>query len=346
MQALGLGIIGTGWVAQAHAENWRVLDEAQVVGVCSRRQDRAEAFRRAHAPEARAYDDLAAMLADGDVHVVAVCTPHAAHPSQTIAAAKAGKHVVIEKPVALDRASLREMIDAVHAAGVLTSVCFELHWMGSIRLARTMVERGELGSLFYGEASYHHGIGDSSGQFAWGHHTREGGRGAFWTAGCHALDALIHIVGQPVEQVVAASHTSPGNRFGYEYDPNAVTLLRFRDGMLGKVGVSIECQGPYHFPVLLQGEKGTLVDARFFVDRFDMARGWIDVPADEPASGDVADHPYAGQFREFAACIRERRRPHNDLAAAAHVHEVMLAIDQSIESGGWATVTPTAEDHA
>jgi len=341
-QPLKIGVLSTGWVAGAHAANWQKVEGAEVVAVCSRRKEKAaSAIETWGCGGAAAYDSLDEMLKHDGLDVVSICTPHVNHPDETIRCAEAGKHIVIEKPVALNREDLRRTLQAVEKAGVLTSVCFELHWIGSFKLAKSLIAAGTLGNLFYGECSYHHGIPSDSQQFAWGHHTKEKGGGAFYTAGCHALDALIYLVDSEVQEVAAMSNTSRENPWGYEYDPNAVCLLRFANGAIGKVGVSVECHNPYHFPVVLQGDRGTLVDNRFYSRDIDGAKGWIEVACDLPASGDVAEHPYQGQFEALAQCIREEQRPHNDLRAAAHVHDVMFAIDEAISLKKMVQISPT-----
>jgi len=338
---LGIGVVGTGGVAGAHIENWKRVAGAEIVAIASRRRERAAAKAAAHGVQATPYGALEALLADNRVHVVTLCTPHAEHPEQAIACAEAGKHVVIEKPVALDRRNLARMLGAVERAGVRTSVCFELHWIGSFQATRRLIEAGRIGTPFYGEAGYYHGIGPDNPQFQWGHHTPAGGGSAMLTAGCHALDGLIHLMNDRVSEVTAFANTSPANAYGYAYAPNVQALLRFASGAIGKVGVSLECRNPYHFPVMIQGEQGTIRDNRLWSTDLPEARTWIELPVDVPGSGDVADHPFLGQFREFAECLRAGRDPHNNLAAAAHVHDVCFAIDDAVAAGG----APTPVTH-
>jgi UDP-N-acetyl-2-amino-2-deoxyglucuronate dehydrogenase len=223
------------------------------------------------------------------------------------------------------------MLAAVTRAGVQTSVCFELRWIGLFRNAKAIVAQGLLGRLHYGETSYFHGIGPWIRQYPW-NRTRAGGGGALLTAGCHALDGLIWLMGQEVVEVSAMANTSRKNPLRYEYDPNVVALLRFADGSLGKVATSIECRQPYLFPVLLQGDKGSLWnDTIATLDWPGTTKGeWARIPTRTPDSGAVGDHPYLGQHEAFVQCLRTGKRPHNDLASCAHVHDVMFAIDDAI----------------
>jgi len=329
---LGVGVIGTGWVAGAHIENFKQIAGCEIVAVCSRAKSRAAAKIAEHSlTSATPYDDVKQFLKHDGLDVVVICTPHPNHPAETIAAARAGKHIVIEKPVAIDRANLRKMVTAVEKAKVKTSVCFELRWIGLFKNIKAMVEAGTIGNIFLGECSYFHGIGPWYPQYKW-NIQKKVGADALLTAGCHALDSLIWLMGSDVTEVSAFSGTSKKNPLKYEYDPNSIALLRFANGAIGKVSTSIECRQPYLFPILLQGDKGTIWNDQVSTLDWPGLRKeeWARIPADLPNSGDVHDHPYLGQLEYFVDCIRTNKRPHNDLKNTAHVHEVIFAINEAI----------------
>ncbi|MCX5662467.1 MAG: Gfo/Idh/MocA family oxidoreductase [Planctomycetota bacterium] len=331
---LGVGILGTGWVAGAHIDNFKKIPGCEIVAINSRDKKKAAAKAALHGvPSATPYDDLKAFLKHPGLDVVVICTPHPNHPAETIAAARAGKHIVIEKPVALNRADLRKMVAAVEKAGVTTSVCFEVRWIGLFRNIQAILAQNLIGNLFYGECSYFHGIGPWYGQWKWNVKKKIGGD-ALLTAGCHALDGLIWLMGSKVVEVSAFSNTSKKNPLKYEYDPNSVAILKFANGAIGKVATSIECRQPYLFPVLLQGDKGTIWnDQLATIDWPGVPKEkWSKIPAALPDSGDVNDHPYMGQLEHFVECIHAGKRPTNDLKACAHIHEVVFAIDEAIKS--------------
>ena len=328
-KTLGIGVIGTGWVAGAHVDHWKKVAGCEVVAICSRSDAGAKKFIADKSLEhAAAYTDLKRFLQHSGLDIVVIATPHPNHPAETIAAAKAGKHVVIEKPVALAPAGLRKMVAAVNAAGVQTSVCFELRWIGLFKNIKALIAQGLLGELFHGEVGYSHGCGPWYRQWAW-NIKKEIGVSAELTAGCHAIDALLWFMGRRITEVQAMKSTSPKNPLRYEYAPNSTALFRFEDGATGAVHTSVECRGPYHFPILLQGDKGSVNYDKVFTTEWPGQTGWTTIPADLPDSGKVEHHPYFGQFEEFAACIRANRRPHNDLNHCAHVHEVCFAIEEA-----------------
>jgi predicted dehydrogenase len=341
---LGVGIVGTGWVAGAHIDNFKQIDGCKVVAVSSRKLERAESKIATHGlDEAAPYDDFGALLKHEGLDIVVICTPHPSHPAETIAAARAGKHVVIEKPVALNRQDLRRMVAAVNKARVKTSVCFELRWIGLCKNIKAILDQGLIGTPFYAETSYFHGVGPWYPQYEWNIQKRMAGD-ALLTAGCHALDGIIWLMGSRVVEVAAMSNTSKRNPLKYQYDPNSVVILKFASGAIGKVATSIECRQPYLFPVLLQGDKGTIWNDQ--VSTLDWPGlhkdKWARIPTDLPDSGDVADHPYLGQLEYFVDCIRHNRRPHNDLNNAAHVHEVIFAVNEAIRTRKTVKVKATA----
>ncbi|MBL8840002.1 MAG: Gfo/Idh/MocA family oxidoreductase [Planctomycetes bacterium] len=330
---LGIGIIGTGWVAGAHVDNWKRVDGCEVVAVCSREEENARRFiAEKGLAHAAPYADRARFLKHSGLDVVVLATPHPSHPAETIAAAKAGKHIVIEKPVALDPASLRKMVAAVNAAGVKTSVCFELRWIGLFKNIKAFLQQGLLGDVFHGEVAYNHGCGPWYKQWDW-NRRKEISVSAELTAGCHAIDALTWFMGRRVTEVAAMKGCSPKNPLQYEYAPNSTALFRFEDGATGSVHTSIECRNPYHFPIVLQGDKGSINYDKLYTLAWPGQSTWTTIPADLPDSGKVEHHPYQGQFDHFVDCIRRDVRPENDLNACAHVHEICYAIEEAAKQG-------------
>ncbi|MAG56796.1 MAG: 4,5-dihydroxyphthalate dehydrogenase [Planctomycetes bacterium] len=331
-RTLGIGIIGTGSAAGAHIDNFKDVTDCEIVAICSRKQSRAAALAEEKGlSDVTSYSKLESFLAHDGLDVVSICTPHPNPPAETIAAARAGKHIVIEKPVALGRDDLKKMVTECNKAGVCTSVCFELHWIGLFKNIKAMIKKGMVGNPFYGEASYYHGIGPHIRQYDWNIKKRMGGD-ALLTAGCHALDGLIWLMGSRVVEVAAMSNTSKRNPWKFGYDPNSIAILKFENGAIGKVGTSIECRQPYLMPIIIQGDRGTIWNDRFSTLDLPGQNDWGQIPTDLPESGSVDDHPYRGQFQEFLDNVRRGKSPHNDLHAAAHVHEVIFAIQAAIRT--------------
>src|SRR5262249_40665583 len=123
MSTLGIGILGTGWVAGEHIKSYRNNPHCHIVALCSLTRGGAGAEVKAGetgATDAKIYDTYAQMLADPEVNIISICTPPNQHSEQTIQAAEAGKHLLIEKAAANDPKSLGAMLRAVEKAGVRT----------------------------------------------------------------------------------------------------------------------------------------------------------------------------------------------------------------------------------
>ena len=116
MNDLRIGIVGLGWVAGAHIETFKHVAGARVTAVCSRRQHDPAALDAKYGVPLTPYTDYDAMLADPDIDVIDICTPHSLHPAQAIAAARAGKHLIIEKPIALTWKDAKTVRDAIRRA--------------------------------------------------------------------------------------------------------------------------------------------------------------------------------------------------------------------------------------
>ncbi len=329
MKTMGVGIIGTGWVSGEYIKAFEANAHTEVRGIVSRDKARGESKAREHSlARCRAYDRLEAMLEDSSVHLVAICTPHHLHVPQGVAAAKAGKHLVLEKPVALDLAGLRRLQTAVREARVKTVTSFVLRWNPLFETIRALLRDNVIGRLFYAEVDYLHGIGPWYAQYAWNIKKAMGGS-SLLTAGCHAVDGLRWFVGKRAVEVFAYANFSAQNPLGYEYEPNSVTLVRFKDGSLGKIASSIECVMPYVFNIELLGDQGTIRNNQVFSKRWVGQKSWATIPTILPDSGDVTHHPFREEVNHFVDCILNNRESHAALEDTAETHEICFASEIS-----------------
>jgi predicted dehydrogenase len=325
MKDLGVGIIGTGWVSGEYIKAFKANPHTEVRALVSRDRDRAHAKAEELAlPNCRGYDRIEEMLAAPGIHIVAICTPHHLHVEQGIAAANAGKHLVIEKPVALDIESLRRLRAAVDRARVKTIVSFVLRWNPMFQTIRSLLAEGVAGSLYYAEVDYFHSCGPWYSQYEWNVKKNIGGS-SLLTAGCHAVDGLRWFMRKKAVEVFAYANFSPANPLHYEYEPNSVTLVRFADGSMGKVASSIECVMPYVFNVELLGDSGTIRNNQVFSKRWEGQKGWATIPTILPDSGDVSHHPFKNEIDHFVNCILNDEESHANLADAAETHEICFA---------------------
>jgi predicted dehydrogenase len=330
-ETLGVAIHGAGWVAAAHAASWKKNSNAEIISVSSRRKQSAQRLVDEMGLACTVHDSYDDVLKDDRVDIVNISGPNHVHAEQGMAAAEAGKHLLMEKPMALSTEQNRSLRDAVAKAGVKSVVSFVLRWNPLFDNLKALVKSGAIGKLFYTEVDYRHGIGPWYTGWDWVR-TKESGRSTMLSAGCHAVDALRWFTNDEVAEVSAFANNARGL---FEYDCNAVAILKFRGGTIGKCAALFDCQMPYAFNIDLLGTEGTLRENRIWSKKlFPGQTDWATVPTIMPDSGDVEHHPFDGQVNHLVDCIVEDRESHCNIADAYHTHEVCLAIDRSIAEGG------------
>jgi predicted dehydrogenase len=335
MKKYNVGIIGYSWAAGAHIEAVNKTTYARVTALCSSRKFDSAEISAKHGGTIECYTDLAQMLADPNLHAVSICSYPADHAKQAIMAAKAGKHLIIEKPLALSWEDCKAIEAAVQKAGVKTCVCFECRYSSQLVTIKSIIDQGLLGKIHYGEVDYYHGIGPWYGQFRW--NTKKAAAGSsLLSAGCHAMDALLLCMGSEVETVSSYSSSSSNKDFTqYEYPTSSVSIIKFRNGAVGKVASVIDCLQPYYFHIHLVGSEGSLLDNKFYSTRFASLNKnkWSELSMKMLDSGDVSDHPYQVQFEAFFKAVEEGlEMPLTSLGDALKTHEVIFAAEKSIDS--------------
>jgi len=209
---LRVGFIGTGMIAvQAHIPAWKAQAEhAEIVAGADILPDRArKVAQREGIP--RAYGDWQEMLRKEDLDVVVVCTPNSYHKEQTVAALRAGAHVLCEKPAATSARDAAAMFKAAKAAGRHLFVGQSARFLHRAKAAKEMIDAGRLGEMYFAEAVAMRRRGIPKwGQF---HMKQHSGGGPIYDLGVHAIDMLYWLMGNPkVTAVSSAAYTKIGNR--------------------------------------------------------------------------------------------------------------------------------------
>lgn len=334
MKKYNVGIIGYSWAAGAHIEAINKTSYAQVTALCSSRKLDSAEISAKHGGTIKCYTDLAQMLADPNLHAVSICSYPAEHAKQAIMAAKAGKHLIIEKPLALSWEDCKAIESAVKKAGVKTCVCFECRFSSQLLTIKAIIDQGLLGKIHYGEVDYYHGIGPWYGQFRW-NTKKEAAVSSLLSAGCHAMDALVLCMGGEFESVSSYAANSANKDFAkYEYPTSSVSIIKFKNGSVGKVASIIDCLQPYYFHFHLVGSEGSLLDNKFYSTKLGSLNKskWSELSMKMLDSGDVSDHPYQVQFEAFFKAVKEgKEMPLTSLADALKTHELVFAADKSAE---------------
>jgi len=341
----GVLIHGAGWVSTQHIAAFKNNPETRVLAVSDRALARAKQRVADFGLDAVCYSDLNAALKHPGVDMVAICTPQHVHCENVIAAANAGKHVLIEKPAGISRAELRRMLDAVRRAKVKSVVSFVLRWNPLFQMLKKMIADGALGRVYSVEADYlsHNGSWWSGWKDTC---TQRNGVSAMLVAGCHAVDALRWFAApgqfqaaEPVEVFAVSGGYRKGRRDDYdpltnswvkgtppmEYDGLEIALVKFANGVIGKVSVNFDCIMPYRFPIRIFGDRGTVINNQVWSHKFPGQRNWVELPAIQPDSSDVSHHPFQAEVDHFVACVRRGVESHCNLADAVKTHEVVFA---------------------
>ena len=327
-----VGIIGYSWAATAHIGAINATTRGVVTDIWSSRQLDAAEISQRHGCPIRVHSDLDAMLDDPRIQVVDITGYPDQHARHFISAVHAGKHVIIEKPLAIAWDDILEMRSVLAGSGLKTCVCFECRYSSQFLATKGVIDAGLLGSLHYGEIDYFHGIGPWYGQYRWNVKRALGGS-ALLTAGCHALDALLLCMGTEVEEVTSYSTQSANPVFkAYEYPTTSTTILKFRNGAVGKCAAVVDCLQPYYFHTHLVGSDGSLLDNRFHSQKLSglNRHAWSQLSMKMLDSGDVADHPYQTQFQAFFDALdRGEEMPLTSFADGFATHRIIAAADRS-----------------
>lgn len=334
MDRLGVGIIGCGAVAQEYIKAFEKDERSQVRALVSRNRANAQRYRDRYDLKCAIETDAAVMLARKDIDVVVVCTPHDLHTKYAVAAAQAGKHVIIEKPVALTPQDLRKQQEAVKKANVKTLVSFVLHWNPLLTTIDRLITQGVFGRVFMVEVDYMHRIWMTTEQ-KWYASRRQSGT-ATLTGGCHAIDALRWFARSEADQVCAYQVKTENP---IEYPGTISVNVKFENGTIGRSTTTFDARMPYRFNIGVYGTEGTLRNNELFAPKlFPGQSGFLKIPCILPDSADVAHHPFEYEVAHFLDCIIEDKRPYPDLDDAAKTHAVCFAADLSAEQGRPVTI--------
>jgi UDP-N-acetyl-2-amino-2-deoxyglucuronate dehydrogenase len=304
---LGFGIIGAGTISTFHAKAIAQLTGARLVGVASRSLENARKVADPHGAFATA--ETAALLARPDLHVVCVTTPSGAHLEPALAAIRAGKHVVIEKPIEITPARADRILDAADRAGVRVAPIFQGRFGDGARTVKAALDAGRLGRLVLASAyvKWHR-----TAQYYTGYRgslVLDGG-GAVINQAIHGLDLLQWFAGLPAE--VFAWKTRRVHT-GIEAEDTAVAALKFPSGALGAFEASTALWPGWSRRIELCGEHGSvsLEDDRIARWEFREAR-----PGDDAIRAGGANALGSGASDPKAISVEGHRRQLQDLVDA------------------------------
>jgi predicted dehydrogenase len=325
------GVVGIGDVAGEYIKSLNANPLAEVVAVVGRDYNKTKSKISEMEISCKILSTFEELLSMADIDLIVITSPHHLHNQAAIAAARAGKHIICEKPIGMNFAELSSLKDTVHSNSVIFQSGLVLRWNPYIKNLKNLVERDSLGKIFYMEADYCHELGPWWNGFSWGGQKKSGGPSASLVAGIHAVDLVRYICGE-VKEVQA--YGTWGHRDDFGYAPTYVAIMKFENGAVGKTSCSFEIESPYDMNFILHGSKGSVRNDNFFIkDLFPGQTGWQKFETVMPDNGAVSHHPFKYLVDDFLEALDKGRPPMLNIDEMFRTHELCMAIDLSIETG-------------
>jgi len=329
---LRIAFAGTGWACRVHARAGRVCAGAELAAVVNHKPESRAAFA-ADYDIPRQYATVEDLLADGSADAVVIGTPNFLHAPQAVAALRAGLHVMVEKPMAMNAAEARGMVEAAASSTALLMIahCFRFHpelvWL------REQLAAGRLGRIIRTKG---YGVHVAWGPSGWFSERNLAGGGALADMGVHAIDAARFLLGDPQpDSVYARVGTHYG---GYDVDDTGVILVNWQGGVTSYVESG--WWQPYSDgPCAATHVYGTLGFGQVFPTELMLRESPGAEPVRVPCgiSLDRVHHPpqsvYDAQMAHFVTCIREGCQPSPGGADGLASMRVLDAAYESARSG-------------
>lgn len=333
-QKFRIALVGCGRISRNHFEAISKIDGLEIVAVCDEIAARAdEAGGRLGV---RSYDNLERMLAEIECDVVVIATPSGLHPQQGVTAAKAGKHVVTEKPMAISLAGADDLVRACDDAGVHLFVVKQNRLNRPIQLLKKAVDRGRFGRIFMANCTVRWARPQEYYDQAPWRGTWKYDGGAFMNQASHYVDLIQWMMG-PVDSVIAKTATLARK---IETEDSGAAVIKFQSGALGILEVTMltyprNLEGSF----TLLGEKGTVKIGGTAVNKVEH---WL---FDQPDSDDklieqmntnppdVYGFGHEGYYRNVLSVLRGEAKADTDGREGRKSLELILGIYESAKSG-------------
>jgi UDP-N-acetyl-2-amino-2-deoxyglucuronate dehydrogenase len=338
----GFGIVGTGMISQFHAKAIAAMAGAELVACFDMSSERAEAFAKTN--DCLSYSNLDEMLANEDVDIVTICTPSGAHRDPAVAAAKAGKHVLVEKPLEITLNRCDDITNACAANNVKLGAILPSRFSGANLELKKAIDAGRFGKLtladmyvkWWRTQAYY----DSGG---WRGTWALDGGGAYMNQAIHNVDLLLWFMGD-VAQVCGMTATLAHERI--EVEDTGAAVVRFKNGAIGTMEATTSAYPGLLKKVEIHGTEGSAIIEQDSILLWNFKNA---LPEDEQilakyaktseTSGGASDPSaisfigHQKQFEDFVAAINSNQTPAIDGHQGRKSVELILGIYQSSWSG-------------
>ena len=329
-----VALVGCGRISRNHFDALRKIDGLTLTAVCDVVPERAKAA--AEQEGVASFTSYEEMLKRADCDVVSVCTPSGLHAAQGALAARAGKHVITEKPMAITLGQADELVKACDDAGVFLFVVKQNRLNPPIQLLRRAIDKGRFGRIFLANTTVRWQRPQDYYDAAPWRGTWEFDGGAIMNQASHYVDLIQWLVG-PVETVMAKTATQARR---IEAEDSGVALLKFRSGALGLIEVNVltyprNLEGS----ITILGEKGSVKIGGTAVNRVEH---WLfaDYDDDDKLIESASTNPpsvygfgHDGYYRNVLSVLRGEAQPQTDGRAGRKSLELILGIYESAKIG-------------
>ncbi|HUQ99010.1 MAG TPA: Gfo/Idh/MocA family oxidoreductase [Gemmatimonadaceae bacterium] len=333
-QAFRIALVGCGRISANHFDAIRRIEGLELVAVCDVVEERARAAGDTNSvPWFRSYTE---MLKKVECDVVAIATPSGLHPEQGVLAARAGKHVVTEKPMAISLTGADELVHACDSAGVHLFVVKQNRLNAPVQMLKRAIDKGRFGKIYLANTTVRWSRPQEYYDQAPWRGTWEFDGGAFMNQASHYVDLIQWLIG-PVESVVAKTATLARR---IETEDSGVAVLKFRSGALGTIEVTmLTYPKNLEGSLTILGEKGTAkiggtavnkVEHWIFADK-DPDDDRIELATTNPPN--VYGYGHEGYYRNVLAVLRGEATPDTDGRAGRKSLELILGIYESAKTG-------------
>jgi predicted dehydrogenase len=323
MARLGVGLIGLGHNGMAWCSAYQASGLTELKAVCDLDEGRLRSATAQLSVDGYGGYEI---LERRDIDVISVHTPDHLHAEPFLAALAAGKHVLVEKPMANSLDDLARMVAAARQSGAKTMVGQVLRFNPLFRFVRTMIENGQLGDLFYLEADYVHDLRYQQYMEDW----KLSQEIPIVGGGVHPLDLLRWFAGDVEEVFGMANHAA----YTEMREPTTeAALFRFQSGAVGKVASLYGTISPMgeHYNLAVHGTTGTVKGNKLCLDGND---AWMQIPVE------YHGHPYEPEVEHFARSILNDTKPMVDAEEGAKSAQACLLAHQSAIEGKPLKVPP------
>ncbi|MEK4058204.1 MULTISPECIES: Gfo/Idh/MocA family protein [Paenibacillus] len=342
-----IGLIGAGSISDLHLQAYQGNEHAELYAICDLNQQRAEdKAKQYNIPNV--YTDYHDLIANPEVEAVSICTWNNSHAEISIAALRAGKHVLVEKPLCRSVEEANAIQDAVRETGKLLQVGFVRRYDANAQLVKNFIEKDELGEIYYAKATCIRRLGNPGGWFA---DVERSGGGPLIDLGVHVIDLCWYMMGRPKPVSVSGNtYHKLGNRANVknlsfyqaaDYDPStngvedmANALIRFENGASLMVDVSFTLHAKSdELAIRLYGDKGGVEiepELTMITEKYDTI---LNVAPQTDSKSINVPEAFCNEVNHFLDCLQSGETPISPVEDGLQIMKILCGIYESANNG-------------